>query len=119
MRHKKKGRKLNCSCSHRKLMFRNMINSVIKYEYIKTTVSKAKELRYFLEKIISLSKKNNLSNKRFIYSKIRNKKNIYKLFFILGPRFIDCCGGYTRIIKCGFRNGDNAPMAYLEILNKN
>ncbi len=117
MRHKKKGRKFNINSSHRKLMFRNMINSLIYYEFIKTTLYKAKELRIFIEKLITRSKKNNLHNKRILFSNIRNKKNVNKLLYNLGPRFLNFNGGYTKIIRCGFRNGDNSPLAYIKILN--
>lgn len=116
MRHKKKGRKLNMTSSHRKLMFRNMINSFIHYELIKTTLSKAKELRILIEKIVTRSKKNNLHNKRILFSIIRNKKNVNKLLYIIGPKYIKYNGGYTKILKCGFRNGDNAPLAYIKFL---
>ncbi len=118
MRHKKKGRKLNRNSSHRNCMFKNMVNSLIVYERIKTTISKAKELRCYIESIISmiLSKKKNSIN--FLFSYIRNKNIIYKLINIIIPRFMDSNGGYVRILKCGFRNGDNAPMVYIDILNK-
>ncbi len=117
MRHKKKGRKFNRNSSHRRLMFRNMINSLINYELIKTTLFKAKELRILIEKLITRSKVNNLHNKRILFSIIRNKKNVNKLLYILGPKFLNFNGGYTKILKCGFRNGDNAPLAYIKILN--
>ncbi len=118
MRHKKKGRKLNRNSSHRKLMFKNMMNSLIFFELIKTTLAKAKELRIFIEKIINISKIHNLHNKRILFSYIRNKKNVNKLLYDIGPRFINTYGGYTKILKCGFRNGDKAPLAYIKILNK-
>ncbi len=118
MRHLKRGRKLNRNSSHRKLMFRNMINSLINFEIIKTTLSKAKELRIFIEPLITFSKNNNLHIRRLLFSKIRNIKNIYKLLNVLGPRFKKIFGGYTRILKCGYRKGDNALMAYIEILNR-
>ncbi len=113
MRHNKIGRKLNRNSSHRNLMFRNMLNSIIKYEVIKTTLHKAKELSRFLEPIISRSKINNLHNKRLIFSRIRDRSNVVKLFNNIGPKYINCNGGYTRIIKCGYRKGDNAIMAYI------
>ncbi len=116
MRHKKKGRKLNRNSSHRKSMFKNMINSLIHYELIKTTLFKAKELRIFIEKIITRSKIHNLHNKRILFSIIRNKKNVNKLLYFIGPRFLKNFGGYTKILKCGYRKGDNAPLAYIKIL---
>ncbi len=119
MRHRKCGRKLNRDSSHRKAMFKNMLKSVIDYEIIKTTLPKAKELKKLLEFVINVSKKNNLSNKRLLYSMIGSRRTIKKLFDILGPRFLDRFGGYTRIIKCGFRNGDNALLSYVEILDRN
>ncbi len=119
MRHRKYGRKLNRNSSHRKSMFRNMLISVIKYEIIKTTLFKAKELSKLLEFFINVSKIDNLSNRRLLYSNIGNKKIVNKLFVKFGPRFVDRCGGYTRIVKCGFRNGDNSLLSYIEILGRN
>lgn len=118
MRHKKSIRKLNRKPNHRKAMFINMANSLINYETIKTTIQKAKELRKFIEPLITISKINTISNKRFIFSKIRNKKNISKLFNDLGPHFLKRPGGYTRILKCGFRTGDNALMAYISFVDR-
>ncbi len=114
----KRNRKLNRNSSHRKSMFINMMNSLIYYEIIKTTLYKAKELRLYIENIINKSKKNNLSTIRFLLSYIKNKININKLLYVLGPRFTNRNGGYTRIIKCGFRKGDNSPMAYIEIVDR-
>ncbi|MGK2896905.1 MAG: 50S ribosomal protein L17 [Candidatus Makana argininalis] len=119
MRHLKKGRKLNRNSSHRNAMFKNMSNSLIKYEIIKTTLNKAKELRRFIEPIINISKKDNISKRRIIFSKLRNNKIVAKLFNEIGPRIINYKGGYTRIYKCGFRKGDNAPMSYIEIVDRN
>lgn len=118
MRHKKSIKKFNRKSSHRKSMFKNMANSLIYYETIKTTLQKAKELRKFIEPLITISKKNTIHNKRIIFSKIRNKKNTSKLFKELGPHFIKRTGGYTKIIKCGFRNGDNALMAYITFIDR-
>ncbi len=115
----KRNRKFNRNSSHRKSMFINMINSLVLYEVIKTTLLKAKELRSYIEYIINKSKINNFLNKRFLLSYIKNKSNVYKLLYIIGPKFINHNGGYTRILKCGYRKGDNAPMAYIEILNRN
>ncbi len=119
MRYGRFYRKLNRSSSHRLSMFKNMLNSIIKYEIIRTTFPKAKELSRYLDSIINLSKVNNLNNKRLIFSYIRNRENLLKLFSDIGPRFITCSGGYTRVIRCGFRKGDNALMAYIQILSKN
>ncbi|MFI4819096.1 MAG: 50S ribosomal protein L17 [Enterobacterales bacterium] len=119
MRHLKKGRKLNINTSHRNAMFRNMSNSLIKNEIIKTTLNKAKELRRIIEPIINISKKYSLIKRRIIFSKLRNNEIVYKLFNKIGPRIINYNGGYTRIYKCGFRKGDNSPMSYIEIINRN
>ncbi len=119
MRHKKIGRKLNRNSSHRNLMFKNMVCSLIQYELIKTTLSKAKELRRYFEYFINiiLTKKKNW---KFLFSYIKNKNIIYKLINVIVPKFINFSnGGYLKILKCGYRNGDNAPMAYIKIINKN
>ncbi len=118
MRHKKIGRKLNRNSSHRKSMFKNMIVSLIRYEIIKTTLYKAKELRRKFEPLLNLAKNNNLYNRRLLISKIGNNKIVDKLFFSLAIRFKDCRGGYLRILKCGYRKGDCSPMAFVEIINK-
>ncbi|QJC36131.1 50S ribosomal protein L17 [Enterobacteriaceae endosymbiont of Donacia cincticornis] len=115
MRHRKTGRYFNRNSSHRIAMLYNMTNSLIYYEIIKTTLSKAKELRKIIEPIITIAKKNTITSKRLIRSKLNNKKNINKLFKVIVPQFYKTSGGYTRIIKCGFRNGDKAPMAYIEL----
>ncbi len=118
MRHKKKGRKLNRNSSHRNLMFKNMVCSLIKYELIKTTLPKAKELRRYFETIISYVLKNKNSFK-FLFLYIKDKNIIYKLINVIAPKFVNfSCGGYVKILKCGYRNGDNAPMAYIKILDK-
>ncbi len=116
MRHKNCGRKLNRNSSHRKSMFRNMLISFINYENIRTTLAKAKELRILVERVVNISFVNNISNRRLLFSRIRNKIIVNKLFNILGPKYINFNGGYTRILKCGFRNGDNSPIAYIEFV---
>ncbi|VFP87698.1 50S ribosomal protein L17 [Candidatus Erwinia haradaeae] len=118
MRHRKSGRQLNRNRSHRKAMFRNIAISLIQHEFIKTTVPKAKELRRMLEPLITLSKKDSISNRRLAFSRIRHHEVVAKLFTKLGPRFINRPGGYTRILKCGFRLGDNASMAYIEFMDR-
>ena len=118
MRHRNSGRKLNRNSSHRKAMFRNMTISLVEHEKIKTTLPKAKELRGFAEPLITLSKKDNLSNRRLAFDRIRSKSAVGKLFSELGPRYQTRPGGYIRILKCGFRSGDNAPMAIVELLDR-
>ncbi len=119
MRHKNKGRKLGRNSKHRKSMFINIVNSLIYFELIKTTLYKAKELRIIIDNLINKSKKNNLHIRRLLFKYIRNKSNVNKLLYIIAPRFVNVFGGYTRILKCGFRNGDNSPMVYIEILKRN
>ncbi|WGS66150.1 50S ribosomal protein L17 [Enterobacteriaceae bacterium ET-AT1-13] len=119
MRHRKIGRLFNRNSSHRKLMLRNIICSLINYEIIKTTLAKAKELRRFVEPIITISKIDIIKNRRLIFSKIRDNKIVSKLFKKIGPIYFNRPGGYTRIFKCGYRNGDNSPMAYIELVNRN
>ena len=118
MRHRNSGRKLNRNSSHRKAMFRNMTISLVEHEKIKTTLPKAKELRGFAEPLITLAKKDNLSNRRLAFDRIRSKAAVGKLFGELGPRYQTRPGGYIRILKCGFRSGDNAPMAIVELLDR-
>ena len=118
MRHRNSGRKLNRNSSHRKAMFRNMTISLVEHEKIKTTLPKAKELRGFAEPLITLAKKDNLSNRRLAFDRIRSKSAVGKLFGELGPRYQSRPGGYIRILKCGFRSGDNAPMAIVELLDR-
>lgn len=119
MKHLKSTCKLNRNSSHRKAMFRNLINSLISYEKIKTTIQKAKEIRRIIEPIINTSKINNLSNRRLIFSKIRNKDSTFKLFNEIGPYYKKRNGGYTKIIKCGFRTGDKALMSYIMLTERN
>jgi len=118
MRHGNGLRKLNRTSSHRLAMLRNMANSLIEHEAIKTTVPKAKELRRVVEPLITLAKEPTLANKRLAFDRLRNRDNVVKLFDVLGPRFAARPGGYTRILKMGFRVGDNAPMAYVELVER-
>ena len=118
MRHKYSGRKLNRTSSHRTAMFKNMMASLIEYEEIKTTLPKAKELRKFLERLITISKVDTVAKRRVVFSRIRSKDAVTKLFSELGPRFKNRPGGYLRILKCGFRPGDKAPMAIIQLVDK-
>lgn len=117
MRHRKSGRQFNRNSSHRQAMFRNMMVSLLKHEQIKTTVPKAKELRRFVEPIITLGKEGTLANKRNAFAKLRDRDIVAKLFDEIGERMKDRPGGYTRILKCGNRPGDNAPMAYIQLVD--
>ena len=118
MRHRKSGRQLNRNSSHRKAMFRNMAVSLIEHELIKTTVPKAKELRKVAEPLITLAKEDSVANRRLAFSRTRSDAAVGKLFTELGPRYQERPGGYTRILKCGFRAGDAAPMAYVELVDR-
>jgi len=118
MRHRHGLRKLNRTSSHRLAMLRNMANSLLRHEAIKTTLPKAKELRRVVEPIITLGKKPTLANRRLAFDRLRDRENVVKLFDLLGPRFAKRNGGYLRILKFGFRKGDNAPMAYVELLDR-
>ena len=118
MRHRLGLRKLNRTSSHRLAMLRNMTVSLLKHEAIKTTVPKAKELRRVVEPLITLAKEPTLANKRLAFDRLRNRDNVVKLFNVLGPRFQTRPGGYTRILKMGFRVGDNAPMAFVELVDR-
>lgn len=118
MRHRHGLRKLNRTSAHRLAMLRNMMVSLIKHEAIKTTLPKAKELRRVIEPMITLAKEPTLANKRLAFSRLRDREAVVKLFGELGPRFVARQGGYTRILKMGFRVGDNAPMAYMELVDK-
>lgn len=118
MRHKIKGRKLNVTSSHRKAMLANMAVSLVTHEQIKTTLPKAKELRPYIEVLVTKAKDNNLAARRNIISKIKDKKAIEKLINVLGARYKDRPGGYTRIVKAGFRYGDLAPIAYIEFVDR-
>jgi large subunit ribosomal protein L17 len=118
MRHRLGLRKLNRTSSHRLAMLRNMTNALLRYEAIKTTLPKAKELRRVVEPIITLGKKPSLSNRRLAFDRLRDRDIVVKVFDELGPRFSARNGGYLRILKCGFRKGDNAPMAYVELMDR-
>jgi large subunit ribosomal protein L17 len=118
MRHGKAHRKLNRTSSHRKAMFKNMTTSLLKHEVIRTTLPKAKELRKYAEPLITLAKNSSVHNKRIAFSRLRDKEVIGKLFEEIGPRYNSRNGGYLRILKCGFRKGDNAPMAYVELVDR-
>lgn len=118
MRHRNGLRKLNRTSSHRLAMFRNMTNSLLQHEIIKTTLPKAKELRRVVEPVITLGKKPSLANKRLAFNRLRNRDMVLKVFSELGPRYQSRNGGYLRILKCGFRKGDNAPMAIVELLDR-
>ena len=118
MRHRKSGRKLNRNSSHRKAMFRNMAVSLFDHELIKTTLPKAKELRRVAEPLITLAKEDTVANRRLAFSRLRDKDVVKKLFEELGERYQERPGGYLRILKCGFRKGDNAPMAYVELVDR-
>ncbi|ACT47282.1 MULTISPECIES: 50S ribosomal protein L17 [Methylotenera] len=118
MRHGNSNRKLNRTSSHRAAMFRNMTTSLLRHEIIKTTLPKAKELRKFAEPLITLSKTATLANRRLAFDRLRDRDIVGKLFAELGPRYNTRNGGYLRILKCGFRNGDNAPMALVELVDR-
>jgi large subunit ribosomal protein L17 len=118
MRHRKSGRHLNRNSSHRKAMFSNMANSLIEHEIIKTTLPKAKELRRVAEPLITLAKEDSVAKRRQAFNSLRDKSAVGKLFNELGPRYKARAGGYTRIMKCGYRAGDAAPMAYIELVDR-
>ena len=118
MRHMKSGRKLNRTSSHREAMFKNMASSLVKHELIRTTLPKAKELRRIAEPLITLAKVDGVANRRLAFSRLRDKEAVGKLFVELGPRYKERPGGYLRILKCGFRAGDSAPMAYVELVGR-
>ena len=118
MRHKYSGRKLNRTTAHREAMFKNMASSLFKHELIRTTLPKAKELRRVAEPLITLAKTDGVANRRLAFARLRDKEAVGKLFVELGPRYRERPGGYLRILKCGFRDGDNAPMAYVELVGR-
>ncbi len=118
MRHRKSGRHLNRTSSHRQAMFKNMTISLVEHEIIKTTLPKAKELRRVAEPMITLAKTDTGANRRLAFDRLRSKEAVGKLFNELGPRYVERPGGYTRILKCGNRPGDNAPMAYIELVGR-
>ena len=119
MRHKVGYRKLNKTGEHRKALFKNMLNSLIKYEQIMTTLPKAKELKPQIDKVITIGKKNLLSNKKRLFSKLQDKKSVVKVFDVLSARYSKRNGGYSRVLKAGFRTGDDAPMAVIELVDRN
>lgn len=118
MRHRLSGRQLNRNSSHRKAMFRNMVASLVEHEVIRTTLPKAKELRMHAEPLITLAKEDTVANRRLAFNRLRDKAAVGKLFTDLGPRFKARPGGYVRILKCGFRAGDTAPMAIVELVDR-
>ncbi|MGY0503681.1 50S ribosomal protein L17 [Luteimonas sp. e5] len=118
MRHKNAGRKFSRTSAHREAMFKNMAASLIKHELIKTTLPKAKELRRVAEPLITLGKTDSVANRRLAFARLRDKEAVGTLFTVLGPRYASRPGGYLRILKCGFRAGDNAPMAYVELVDR-
>jgi len=118
MRHRKSGKRLNRNSSHRKAMFQNMAVSLMQHEVIKTTLPKAKELRRVVEPLITLSKADNVARRRLAFARLRDREVVTKLFNELGPRYKERPGGYMRILKCGFRTGDKAPMAIVELVDR-
>jgi large subunit ribosomal protein L17 len=118
MRHRKSGRKLNRTSSHRKAMFANMAAALIRHEQIVTTLPKAKELRPFVDKLVTLAKKGDLASRRMAISKVRDQEMVRKLFDTIGPRYEDRNGGYTRVLKAGYRYGDSAPVAVIEFVDR-
>lgn len=118
MRHRNSGRQLNRNSSHRRAMFKNMAASLFRHEFIKTTLPKAKELRRVAEPLITKSKSDSLANRRLVFNRLRDRDMVTKLFTELGPRYKDRPGGYLRILKCGYRTGDKAPMAIVELLDR-
>jgi large subunit ribosomal protein L17 len=118
MRHRHSGRQLNRTASHRKAMFKNMAVSLLRHEQIKTTVPKAKELRKVVEPLITLAGTASVANRRLAFARLRDREIVSKLFDELGPHFADRPGGYTRILKCGYRVSDNAPMAYVQLIDR-
>ena len=118
MRHKIGYRKLNKTSEHRKALFKNMLNSLIKYEQITTTLPKAKELKPKIDKVITLGKKNNLQSKKYLFSELQSKDSVNKIFKILSQRYEKRKGGYSRVIRAGFRYGDSAPLAVIELVDR-
>ena len=118
MRHRLSGRHLNRTSSHRKAMFQNMVNALFRHEVIKTTLPKAKDLRRVAEPLITMAKEDNMAKRRLAFSRMRDNEMVGKLFTEIGPRYKARSGGYLRILKCGFRAGDSAPMAYVELMDR-
>ena len=118
MRHRHTGRGFGRTSSHRKAMFSNMCNSLVEHEMIKTTLAKAKELRRYIEPLITVSKSDSVASRRYVFDRLRSKDSVGKLFTELGPRYKERPGGYVRVLKCGFRSGDSAPMAIVELVDR-
>ncbi len=118
MRHRQSGRKLNRTSTHREAMFKNMSASLVTHEMIRTTLPKAKELRGVIEPLITLAKKDTVANRRLAFARVRDRAVVSKLFNELGPRYNERPGGYVRVLKCGFRDGDSAPMAIVELVDR-
>lgn len=118
MRHRNTGRSFSRTSSHRKAMFSNMCCSLIEHELIKTTLPKAKELRKYIEPLITVSKQDSVASRRHAFDRLRSKTAVGKLFTTLGPRYVERPGGYVRVLKCGYRPGDNAPMAIVELVDR-
>lgn len=118
MRHRNIGRKFSRTSSHRKAMFSNMCTSLIEHELIKTTLAKAKELRRYIEPLITVSKTDSVAKRRQVFNELRSPSAVGKLFTTLGPRYVERPGGYVRVLKCGYRTGDNAPMAIVELVDR-
>ncbi len=118
MRHRNSGRKLNRTSAHRKALFKNMANALLQHEMISTTLPKAKDLRGVVERLITLAKIDSVANRRLAFNRLRDRKMVTKLFNEIGPRFNARAGGYTRVLKCGFRQGDAAPMAIIELVDR-
>lgn len=118
MRHRNIGRKFSRTSSHRQAMFSNMCTSLIEHEVIKTTLAKAKELRRYIEPLITVSKTDSVASRRNVFDTLRSKSAVGKLFTTLGPRYVERPGGYVRVLKCGYRVGDNAPMAIIELVDR-
>ncbi len=118
MRHRHAGRTFGRTSSHRKAMFSNMCNSLVKHEIIKTTLPKAKELRRYIEPLVTASKTDSVAARRYVFDRLRSKESVGKLFTDLGPRYQERPGGYVRVLKCGFRKNDNAPMAIIEFVDR-
>ena len=118
MRHRHSGRRLNRGSSHRRAMFRNMAASLFRHELIKTTLPKAKELRRVVEPLITMAKEDSVAKRRLVFARLRDRECVTKLFTDLGPRYKERPGGYLRILKCGYRAGDRAPMAYVELMER-
>lgn len=118
MRHRNSGRAFSRTSSHRKAMFSNMCSSLIEHELIKTTLPKAKELRRYIEPLITVSKSDSVASRRYAFDRLRSKSAVGKLFTTLGPRYVERPGGYVRVLKCGYRAGDNAPMAIVELVDR-